>query len=59
MNDKLLTIKGASALANVSTVTMWRWLKEGKLTRVFVDGRPFVRRADLEKVLAARAKAKP
>ena len=45
--SELLTMKTAAQEAGVSIVTLWRWCKAGRLSAVFVDGRPFLRRQDL------------
>jgi len=46
----LLTLRDAARLARVSTVTIWRWTKAGKLPVITVGGRPFVRRQDLARL---------
>ena len=50
--DELLTIKEAAALLKVSTMTLSRWIKQGRLTRYRVGARAVrLRRNDVEALL--------
>jgi excisionase family DNA binding protein len=51
-SEELLTIKETAELLNVSTVTIGRWLKQGRLTAYRLGPRQVrVRRADLAQAL--------
>lgn len=51
-NDELLTIKEAAALLKMSTVTVRRWLKQGRLAGYRVGARSIrLRRRDVEALL--------
>lgn len=51
-NDELLTIKEAAALLKMSTVTVSRWLKQGRLVGYKVGPRSIrLRRCDVEALL--------
>jgi excisionase family DNA binding protein len=51
-NDELLTVKEAAALLKMSTVTVSRWLKQGRLVGYRVGARSIrLRRLDVEALL--------
>ncbi|HET9014938.1 MAG TPA: helix-turn-helix domain-containing protein [Thermomicrobiaceae bacterium] len=51
-NDELLTIKEAAALLKVSTMTLSRWIKQGRLTRYRIGVRAVrLRRSEVEDLL--------
>jgi predicted site-specific integrase-resolvase len=52
--DDLITQLEAARLAGVSRVTIWAWLRDGKLDRVVVGGRPFVLRSQVERLRSQR-----
>ena len=54
-NDELLTVKEAAALLKISTVTVRRWLKQGRLVGYRVGARSIrLRRRDVEALLEPR-----
>jgi predicted site-specific integrase-resolvase len=52
----LITLVDAAAVAQVSVVTIWRWIRDGKLSRIEIGGRPFVRRSQVEKMQPRRVR---
>jgi predicted site-specific integrase-resolvase len=44
----LVTELEAARIAGVSRVTIFRWLRDGKLTRVEIAGKPFCLRSEAE-----------
>jgi len=58
MVDDLITELEAARIADVSRVTIFRWLRDGKLEKVVIGGRPFVRRSQVEKMRPRRRKPK-
>ena len=53
INDKFyLTPKEASAFLNISKVTLWKWIKEGKLNKLSLSPKKiYVSKDELEAVL--------
>ena len=46
--DDLVTEIEAARIAGVTRVTIFRWLRDGKLDRVEIAGRPFIKRSQVE-----------
>ncbi len=54
-DDELLTLKEAAALLKISTMTLSRWLKQGRVRGYQVGPKSIrIRRRDLEDLLAPR-----
>lgn len=54
--DELLTIKEAAEFLKISTMTLSRWIKQGRLTRYRVGARSVrLRRSDVEALLTSDA----
>ena len=51
---KLVSLREAAGIAGVSRISIWRWIRGGRLKHVEVGGKLFVRRADLDRALRAR-----
>lgn len=46
--DDLLSPKKAAAYLGITTMTLWRWSKDGKLPVMQVDGRTFYAKRELD-----------
>ena len=50
-----VSVPRAASMLDVSVVTVWRYLKAGKIPACRIGGRTLIRTADLEKLLDASA----
>ncbi len=48
-HEKFLTKKEVCSLLSVSLSTVWRWMKDGKLTPHYVGGRVFFKQSEILK----------
>jgi len=54
VDESLLTLEQASDRLGISKVTLWRWIKNGKLTAVRLSRRVvYVRKEELDRFLKA------
>jgi excisionase family DNA binding protein len=59
LSDIYVTTAKAAILLNVSPVTIWRWVNEGKLKAEKVGRELLVKKSDLSGVTKSRAGRKP
>ena len=46
----LISLREAAALLSKSKVTVWRWVRSGKLPGVAISDRVFVSKAEVERI---------
>jgi excisionase family DNA binding protein len=52
VDENLLTLKQVSERLGISKVTLWRWIKDGKLSSVRLSQRTvYVRKEELERFI--------
>jgi len=49
--DNLLTPKEVTEILGVNLTTLWRWHKEGYLTKVYIGEKPRYRQSDVDRIL--------
>jgi len=49
--DKLLSRKEVCEILNISTVTLWNWVKDNKIKQLSVGGRRYFKHADVMQAL--------
>lgn len=57
--DRMLTLQDVAHIANVSEMTVRRWIKTGQLAATQLGGRYRVTRSDLQNFLAKHRKEVP
>ena len=59
MSKELLTIDEVEKMLKVSKMTLWRWDKNGLLTKIEIGGARRYRRSEVEALVAERANKRP
>lgn len=49
--DTFLTPKEVTELLDVNLSTLWRWHREGYLTKVYIGNKPRYRQSDIDRIL--------
>lgn len=50
-SDVLLTPREVTELLDVNLTTLWRWHKEGYLTKVYIGDKPRYKQSDIDRIL--------
>ena len=49
--DRLLTPKEVTGILGVNLTTLWRWHREGYLTKVYIGDKPRYKQSDIDRIL--------